>query len=90
MYYYTVQDYANNHDSIYNQNILEGDPFQLLKPVSFWLEPYHTMIIVGYDSNNHDFIYAGHTNDTNDSHILSNIVGNSAYQSHTLQFFSMS
>lgn len=86
-YEYSVPDYTSNHESIYNNDIYTGDIVQLLKPVNWWYEGYHTMLVVDYDYANMDFIYAAHTNNTQGSKILVNIGNNSYYQNFHLKFY---
>lgn len=91
-YEYKVTDYKKDHETIYKKSILKGDAVQLLKPVLWWYEGMHTMIIVGYDASGSDFIYAAHSNDTKDSSILSNIcnASNGIYDKYHLKFFHVS
>lgn len=88
-YEYKVTEYKTDHETIYSKSIYKGDAVQLLKPVLWWYEGMHTMIIVGYDASGHDFIYAAHSNDTKDSTILGNIcnANNGIYNNYHLKFF---
>ncbi|MCR4932939.1 MAG: amidase domain-containing protein [Lachnospiraceae bacterium] len=88
-YTYSVQDYKEKHKDIYKENIGIGDVVQLLKPVLWWYEGYHTMIIVGFNGVDSDFIYAAHSRDTNNSSILKNICDDSAnsYKNYQIEFF---
>lgn len=88
-YTYSVSDYELNHDTIFWEDIFIGDPVQLMNKVYWWYEAFHTMIIVGYDDDNHDFKYAGHTNSVFDASILARICSNSAYDDCYIRFFSM-
>lgn len=88
-YEYTLSDYESNHSSIYNSgNVKSGDVLLLLERVLWWYEGNHVMIIVGLDSTNTDFIYAGHSNDRIDGTILGNIC-ESYSSSYKIKFFSM-
>lgn len=91
-YEYKVTEYKTDHNTIFNETILRGDAVQLLKPVLWWYEGMHTMIIVGYNSSEHDFIYAAHSNNTKDSTILGNICNASggAYDKYKFKFFHIS
>ncbi len=91
-YTYSVTDYAANHATIYYNSIIYGDVVQLLKPVLWWYEGYHTMLIVDYDTTGKDYIYAAHSNDTKNSSILGKICGdpNGAYNNYQLKFFHIS
>lgn len=86
---YKVTEYETDHRTIYSNSILGGDVVQLLKPVLWWYEGMHTMIIVGYDVPERDFIYAAHSSDTKDSSILGNIcnASNGKYDNYHLKFF---
>ena len=69
-YEYKAQYYIDNHKTIYSQSILSGDVVQFKKKVGFWYQAYHTMIIVGYDTSNKDFILAGHSSPTKTRKLL--------------------
>lgn len=89
-YEYTLSNYESSHTSIYNSgNIKAGDVLLLLERVLWWYEGNHVMIIVGLDSTNTDFIYAGHSNDRIDGTILGNICA-SYGSSYKTKFFSIS
>lgn len=60
-YEYTTEKYVSDHATIYSKTIRSGDVVQFKKKVGFWYQAYHTMIIVGYDASNKDFILAGHS-----------------------------
>lgn len=88
-YTFDVTEYENDHIIIYSDPIYVGDVVQLLRPVFWWYEGYHTMLIVGYDISARDFIYAAHSQNTKDSTILNNICGasNGKYDDYKLKFF---
>lgn len=88
-YEYTLSNYESNHTSVYNSgNVKSGDALLLLERVLWWYEGNHVMIIVGLDSANNDFIYAGHSNNRIDGTILGNIC-ESYGSSYKIKFFSM-
>ena len=88
-YEYTLSNYESNHSSIYNSgNVKSGDVLLLLERVLWWYEGNHVMIIVGLDSTNTDFIYAGHSNDRIDGTILGNIC-DSYGSNYKIKFFSI-
>lgn len=87
-YEYSTSDYVKDHSTIFNKAIYKGDAIQLLKPVLWWYEGYHTMIIVGYDFDNKDFIFAAHTSNTNNTKLLTTC-GKSNYAKYHVKFFSM-
>jgi hypothetical protein len=88
-YTYDVTEYETDHTTIYSKSIYTGDAVQLLSPVLWWYEGYHTMLIVGYDTSAKDFVYAAHSSNTKDSTILDNICGatNGKYDDYQLKFF---
>lgn len=88
-YTYDVTEYETDHATIYSKSIYTGDVVQLLSPVLWWYEGYHTMLIVGYDTSARDFVYAAHSSNTKDSTILDNICGatNGKYDDYQLKFF---
>lgn len=86
---YKVSKYEEDHSSIYSESIYKGDAIQLLNKTLWWYEAFHTMIIVGYDVDNRDFIYAQHSGSAVDKTILENVCGNSNYTSKYIKFFSM-
>lgn len=89
-YEYTLSNYQSNHTSVYNSgNVKAGDVLLLLERVLWWYEGNHVMIIVGLDSTNTDFIYAGHSNNRIDGTILGNICA-SYGSSYKIKFFSIS
>ena len=47
------------------------------------------MVVVGYNEDTGDFIYAAHTDSTNSRTILNNICGNPTYADYRLKFFHM-
>lgn len=87
-YSYSVTYYKNNHETIYNKPIYIGDVVQIQKPVLWWYEGYHTMLIVGY--SNHDFIYGAHSRNTINSTILGSICNSGNYNNYRLKFFHLS
>lgn len=88
-YTYDVTEYETDHRTIYSESIYTGDAVQILKPFLWWYEGAHTMIIVGYDVSERDFVYAAHSGNTNDSTILDNICNaqNNKYDNYQLKFF---
>lgn len=88
-YEYTLSNYESNHTTIYNSgNIKAGDALLLLEKVLWWYEGNHVMIIVGTDTQNNDFVYAGHSNNRIDGTILGNIC-ESYSSNYKIKFFSM-
>lgn len=85
----SVADYKSNSSSMYYETIYTGDVVQTLKKTLWWYEATHTMIIVGYDVDNRDFIYAQHSTDAVDRTILGNVCTNSTYKNYYLKFFSI-
>lgn len=86
-YTYDVKEYEKNHTSIYSIDIYIGDVVQLLRPVLWWYEGYHTMLIVDYKKSVKDFVYAAHSRNTKDSTILDDICHDGIYDDYKLKFF---
>lgn len=89
VYQCLVAEYASDPFEYFLLPIYEGDIIQLQKPFLWWYEAEHTMVIVGYNEDRGDFIYAAHTNSTNSSTILNNVCGNSYYDDYLIKFFHM-
>lgn len=68
-YTYNLSDYKNGNTDAYSRPIHRGDAISLLSKVAWWYEAKHTMIVVGYDSSNKDYIYAAHTNPIKDGRV---------------------
>ncbi len=63
-YTYDLSDYKNGNTSAFSDPILKGHAISLLKKVAWWYEAKHTMIVVGYDYSNSDYIFAAHSGPT--------------------------
>lgn len=88
-YEYSTSEYKSNHNTIFNKSIYVGDAVQILNPVLWWYEGQHTMIIVGYDSTNKDFIYAAHSGNTQNSTLINNVCNNTNYKKSHIKFYHM-
>lgn len=87
---YSVLDYTVNHSFIrQTSGIKTGDILILMEPVLWWFRPYHAVVLTYYFGAS-DYIYAGHTRNTNNSTILNDICGNAFYQNFNLRFFRFS
>jgi len=77
---YSYQYYIDNHTSIYNSSIALGDVVLFHQGIFDWITwPSHAMIISQYDTVNHDFKLAGHSNERQAYPLIDALNNNSSY-----------
>lgn len=78
-YTLTSAEYLTMHEDVYKSSVSQGDVV-LLCSVGGWVQfPQHAMIISRYNSNNKDFLLAGHTNERRDYPLMNILSQNNEY-----------
>lgn len=83
-YTYSKSDYTSSSSPAYSAPIYTGHAMSFCYNTLWWSEAVHTVIIVGYDSTNKDYIYAAHSDAKKDGKVKTGISG---YDSVTFYAF---